>query len=808
MSHRKRVNIPAAPPDQALIYGGAVAGVALATLLRWRLDPLLNDSLPFVTYLAAILFAAWFGGSRPALLSLLLSILASVYWFAEPRGSLVITDSYRIARLGVDISVAVITIGLMGQLRTAKRRAEENLKQLDAELQEREIISAALRESEERFRVALQDSGHTVFMQDTGLRYTWIYNPVEGFEPGDILGKTDLELHAPGAHERLTEIKRRVMETQRGITCEVEVELGGRTLIYEMTLEPLRNAAGSLIGLTGAAHDITDRKRVERALRESEERLRIILENMPIMVIGAGDDQAPVFWNRECERVTGYSASEILGNTRTNDLLYPDPAQRKRLARKAVARTGSYEHWVAPLTTKDGTTRIIAWTNLSKRYPIPGWSHWMIGIDVTERYKAQDRANRLQAITEKLSGALTPDDIAQLITSPDFAGLGAHLVVIGLIGEANKSLHMTSRPGTTEDMQIEFRELPLDTPNPMTDCVRMRQPVWIESAEAYWECYPELAAQTLPHTGTQSIACLPLMVEGRVLGGIGWSFPRPNTFEETDRSFLMALANQCAQALERTRLYDAEARSRRDAEKASELKSMFLAMISHELRTPLTSIKGFTTTLLAPDVQWGLGEQREFIEIINTEAEKLNDLVEQLLDVSTLQAGTLRISRSPLRLTNIVEISRAQLISLAQHHELSVDIPQDLPPILADGQRIAQVIGNLVENAVKYSPLNTQIRLTARQREGLVQIDVADEGYGIPRDERSEVFEAFRQGADTRVTQRRKGVGLGLAICKGLVEAHGGMIWIEDQDERGTIISFTVPVAADITSSERRAASN
>jgi signal transduction histidine kinase len=274
--------------------------------------------------------------------------------------------------------------------------------------------------------------------------------------------------------------------------------------------------------------------------------------------------------------------------------------------------------------------------------------------------------------------------------------------------------------------------------------------------------------------------------------------PGPNPFEENERAFIVALARLSAQALDRARLYEAQAEARREAEEANELKTKFLAMISHELRTPLTSIKGFTTTLLASDIHWGVDEQNEFLQIIDSEAEKLKDLVEQLLDVSTLQAGTLRIYPSPQRLTDIIDISRAQIVNLARDHELVLEIPDTLPPILADSQRLAQVIGNLVENAVKYSPEGSRLSISASQVGDAIRIDVSDEGVGIEPKDRDMIFEAFRQGQTAQ-----KGAGLGLAICKGLVEAHGGRIWVQGRDGPGATVSFTVPVALEPVSDQQ-----
>ena len=226
---------------------------------------------------------------------------------------------------------------------------------------------------------------------------------------------------------------------------------------------------------------------------------------------------------------------------------------------------------------------------------------------------------------------------------------------------------------------------------------------------------------------------------------------------------------------------------------SNEMRLRFLAMISHELRTPLTSIKGFATTLLARDVTWDADSQREFIATIDVEADKLTNMIEQILDLSSIEAGILRITPRAVALQDIVAGAQAELYRIAFGHNLLLDIPAGLPPIKADKERIAQVIGNLVGNAAKYTPADTTICISARHFDNQLRVDVKDEGPGIPPDERVHIFEAFQRGESVR---RIKGAGLGLAICRGVVEAHGGHIWVADVEGPGAMVSFTIPVAA------------
>ncbi len=292
---------------------------------------------------------------------------------------------------------------------------------------------------------------------------------------------------------------------------------------------------------------------------------------------------------------------------------------------------------------------------------------------------------------------------------------------------------------------------------------------------------------------TRSLIIFPLIAGGEWYGALSLHFTPRYAIAAEDLRHLRGLVDQAAMAINTLRSLAAEAKARREAEQADALKLKFLAMISHELRTPLTSIKGFATTLLADDVQWPLDSQRDFLQTISEEADKLGDLIEQLLDLSRLEAGTLRIAPKRQTIERVVDTAMVQLQMVTAQHRLDLSIPNDLPALHVDSDRIAQVLTNLVGNAVKFSPPHTAITVSAVRGDDVVQIDVSDEGRGIAPAERHRIFEPFQQ-IDDRGVNRVKGAGLGLAICKGLVEAHGGRIWVQDRSGPGTTVSFTLPL--------------
>jgi PAS domain S-box-containing protein len=290
-----------------------------------------------------------------------------------------------------------------------------------------------------------------------------------------------------------------------------------------------------------------------------------------------------------------------------------------------------------------------------------------------------------------------------------------------------------------------------------------------------------------------TIAVFPLIALGNWLGCLLVFFSQDKHFEPVELRHIKVLVDQATITLYNLRLLVIEAESRKEAERANEIKTQFLAMISHELRTPLTSIIGFTTTLLAEDVAWEPAEQNDFIQTIQKEANRLHELIDHLLDLSRLEAGMLPISMKPHSLSEILEDVLPQFHILTSDHILSVHLPANLPPVSVDAARIAQVLVNLVRNASTYAPKGSEINIAASVRGGFVQINVTDHGPGIPPAEHKKVFKAFQRGANLE-NSTVQGAGLGLAICKGLVENHGGRIWIKKKATPGTTISFTIPL--------------
>ena len=228
-------------------------------------------------------------------------------------------------------------------------------------------------------------------------------------------------------------------------------------------------------------------------------------------------------------------------------------------------------------------------------------------------------------------------------------------------------------------------------------------------------------------------------------------------------------------------------------EELERMRAEFLGIVSHELRTPLISIKGSTATVLSASTVPDPAEMLQFFRVIDEQADHMRGLIGDLLDHGRIVTGTLSVSPEPTEVAALLDQARNTFLSGAGSRTLSIDLPEDLPRVMADGGRIVQVLGNLLSNAARHSPESAPIRATA-VRDGVhVAVSVTDRGRGVRAEQLPHLF---RKHSSADGGEGPRGAGLGLAICKGLVEAHGGRIWAESGGAgRGTTFTFTVPVA-------------
>ena len=228
------------------------------------------------------------------------------------------------------------------------------------------------------------------------------------------------------------------------------------------------------------------------------------------------------------------------------------------------------------------------------------------------------------------------------------------------------------------------------------------------------------------------------------------------------------------------------------------LRAEFLAMVSHELRAPLTSIKGSTATVLGDTSTLSAAELVQFFRIINHQADHMSILIKDLLDVARIETGTLQVDPEPTSVASLVDQARNTFVSGGKSRDILIDLTPDLPRVMADSGRIVQVLGNLLSNAFRHSPKwGSPILVSAVMEEYYVAVSVTDRGRGVSSEQLPHLFRKFPR-FDGEDGEGKWGAGLGLAICRGIVESHGGRIWAESEGEgRGTRITFTLPTVED-----------
>jgi signal transduction histidine kinase len=310
------------------------------------------------------------------------------------------------------------------------------------------------------------------------------------------------------------------------------------------------------------------------------------------------------------------------------------------------------------------------------------------------------------------------------------------------------------------------------------------------SASATYEPTDLEASRAQPPTQVR-IAVPLLTVEGPPLGVVEVESHNADAFDRTTTDLLTSLAQNAALAITNLRLGE-EARQVAALKELDRLKDELLATVSHELRTPLGSIKGYSTTLMKHEAKLSTEERQEFLTIIDEEADRLNELIGNLLDLSSLQAGMLSMRRESIRLGDIASTAVNRARRRSQLHDVRLDWTSD-PVILGDPKRIEQVFMNLLVNAIKYSPDGGPVVMRSHVEKGYLVISVADQGVGIPSNEVGRIFDRFHR-VEGELKYRIGGTGLGLAICGRLIDAHQGKIWVESQLGKGSTFYISLPI--------------
>jgi PAS domain S-box-containing protein len=515
-------------------------------------------------------------------------------------------------------------------------------------------------------------------------------------------------------------------------------------------------------------------------------------------------------WNAGAEKLKGYTATEIIGRSFETFYTPEDRADGRPGRLLGQARLDGRVEDEGWRVRKDGSRfwADVVITALFDQGEHVGFAK--VTRDLTERRhieeqrslrmaaeRVAERVGRLQAVTAALAAASRPEQVADLLANVGLAALGATAGAVAFPLHDQDVLQVVSVYGYEPSTVYQKQRVRRDSPNLLAEAWRRGEAVLVPSRERIPATYPRLA-QVFSKSPYEAWAALPLTIDRRLLAVMALSYAETHAFDDEERNLILAVGDVAAQAIDRAGLFEAERRTRVQAEAAVHAQDEFLSIASHELRTPVAAVKA-TAQLTQRSIERGtldMARLERHLASITRAADRLGTLVEDLLDVSRLRTGRLELRRQRLDcvplLEEIVERYRAQLEERPEY-AVRFEAPARSLEVDVDPSRLEQVIDNLLSNAVKYSPTGGDIQVTLGADSGGVQLTVTDQGIGLPVGHVGSIFEPFGR-APNAATQQIPGLGLGLSICRQLVESHGGRTWASSAGEgQGTTFGVWLP---------------
>ena len=517
------------------------------------------------------------------------------------------------------------------------------------------------------------------------------------------------------------------------------------------SISPITDAHGVITHFLAVKEDITERKGMEESLKQSEARFRSLIENAPVGIAVARGGLT-LYANSAYLRMFGYAdEAELYGAPLTNQIAPPyreEIMERTRRREKGEAVPSSYE---TVGLRKDGSS-FPFYVSVTRMELSDGPASIAFFTDITERKRAEEAVRDSE---EKFRALLEFASVAIVIV--DGHGL------IQLVNAKAEEMFGYAR-----------REL-------------LGHPVEVLLPERFRHTHVGLRGSYLSNPRPRPMnAPLDLWAVRKD----GTEFPVEVGLSPVETKDGILVMSYLTDITERRRAEEALRAALRRAEEVDQLKTQLLSIVSHELRTPLTSIRGQTTTLLDYADQVTPEERLEALQIVDDEAERLDELISHLLDMSRLEAGKLSVELGATDVRPILIESVSRMAAHAPSHKLVVNLPPTLPPAQADPRRVVQVVSNLLDNAIKFSPPGATVTVDAEVDTDTVRVRVRDEGPGIAPEHLPHIFDRFYRVEETGV--RTSGAGLGLAICKGLVEAMGGQVAVTSQVGQGSVFSFSL----------------
>ena len=491
-----------------------------------------------------------------------------------------------------------------------------------------------------------------------------------------------------------------------------------------------------------------------------------------------------------CSGIEALRAAEQAPDLVLLDVRLPDISGHEVCARlKANPRTSSIavlQTSAADITGQARTLGLEAGADgyLAQPYEERELLAWINALLRARRILAasNDRLSQLQQVTAALSDAATSEEVNAVILREGLEALQATAGGVMLLAEDRQHVALVSSRGYPEDIVKRFSLMPLSAPNPICRAILRGEPIYVESPEALRLSFPSISHI---HVIGGSRVALPFSTNTGLKGCLALSFTRWRTFGHHDRDFMVTLARQCGQAIDRAQLYS---RARALTRSREEL----LAIVAHDLRSPLTTVTTSTGLMRRRLPSLGAEQLAPKLDAIERSAQRMNHLIQDLLDLARFQAGTLVLRQEPHPAHELLqEVHDSHVAQAAEKSvRLRLDVREVGAEVVCDRERVLQVFSNLVGNAIKFTPEGGEIILGGSCTENQVLFRVRDTGPGIPAEHLPRLFDRFFQVEPAH----RNGLGLGLSIAKALVDAHGGVLSVESTVGQGTSFSFTLPL--------------
>lgn len=724
-------------------YALGFSALALSVLLRWLLDPLLGDALPFVTLFGAVAAAVWLGGYRLAIPVVVLGYVACHYLFIEPRNHFDVSGTGNVVGLIAYLFTSVIIITFGEAARLSQRRATE----------QREV-----------FRVTLRSIGDGVITTDTEARITYINEVAESltaWKNQEALGQP-LER----VFQIVNEVTRQPVENpaKKALREGLVVGLANHTILIRRdgtecpiddSAAPIRDEQQHVSGCVLIFRDVTAQRLVERDKANQLHTARLIasiVENSNDAIISKSLDGVIQSWNAAAERLFGFSAEQAVG--RHISLVIPPErlVEEDEIIQKL--RAGHrIEHFETVRVNRNGD-RIEVSLTIS---PIKDDSGTVIGAskivrDVTERKRGESERQKFVTVIEN---------------STDFIGMCDLQGVPFFVNRAGLEMMGLEDIEKARATKVQDFFFPEDQPMIMNEFfptvlneghgeieVRFRH---FKTGEARWMAYKVL---TLTDSSNQPVG----------------------------------FATVSQDVTDRKRLEDNLRRLALDLSQTDKRKNEFLATLAHELRNPLAPMSNMLE--VAKRAGGDIETLKRTHDTIERQLDQLVRLVDDLLDLNRITHDRLELRRNKVELSTViqhaVEVARPLIDSAG--HEFIVKLPTETVYLNADPARLAQVFGNLLNNSSKYTKPGGTISLTAEQEDDEIVVTVKDNGAGIPPEKLESIFEMFMQ-IDRKSERSQGGLGIGLTLVKRLTEMHGGSIEAKSEGEgRGSEFIVRLPI--------------